>query len=464
MRKLLGALTVRGRSFVAAGAAAVICGLLIPEPDLLRIGALLMALPLLSALGAGRARYRLSCTRTVTPPRLPAGQTASLTIRMSNVSKLRTGLLLAEDTVPYALGSRPRFIFEGIGGGGSRSFTYQLGSDTRGRYTVGPLRVRVADSFGLVSITRAFSSTSTLTVTPRIVPLARPPVGGSWLGDSEQGRRSIAASGEDDVAPRDYRMGDSLRRVHWRSTARRGELMVRREEQFWRNTATLFLDTRRSAYSTAMFELAVTAAASVGVHLAGEGFEARLVTDVGEVPTQGSFNDTLLETLAVVKPSRGVGLESGIEALGTVGGQVIAVLGEVSAEQVRELAATRRGNAPALALLMVEEGAWDTAATASQVLIGAGWQVAIVPDAARLPLAWQELHRAGGRYAAGRYGPRGQADRNSSGAGAGSAGTGSGTDTSTGAGGGPGTAGVGQATGATGATGASGAIGGTGHG
>ena len=50
MRTLLGALTVRGRSFVTAGAAAVICGLLIPEPDLLRIGALLMALPLLSAL------------------------------------------------------------------------------------------------------------------------------------------------------------------------------------------------------------------------------------------------------------------------------------------------------------------------------------------------------------------------------------------------------------------------------
>jgi uncharacterized protein (DUF58 family) len=423
MRTLLGALTVRGRSFVAAGVAAVLCGLLIPEPDLLRIGALLMALPLLSAFGAGRARYRLSCTRSVTPPRLPAGQTASLTIKMSNVSKLRTGLLLAEDTVPYALGSRPRFIFEGIGGGGSRSFTYQLGSDTRGRYTVGPLRVRVADSFGLVSITRAFSSTSTLTVTPRIVSLTRPPVGGTWLGDSEQGRRSIAASGEDDVAPRDYRMGDSLRRVHWRSTARRGELMVRREEQFWRNTATLFLDTRRAAYSAAMFELAVTAAASIGVHLAGEGFEARLVTDLGEVPSQGAFSDTLLETLAVVKPSRAAGLEAGVADLGTVGGQVIAVLGEVSAEQVRELAATRRGNAPAMALLLVEEGARDTAATTAQVLIGAGWQVAVVPDAARLPLAWQELHRAGaGRYSAGRYGA-GPAGVARDGAGSGGAGS-----------------------------------------
>src|ERR1700743_3399677 len=137
MRGLIGALTVRGRSFVAAGAAAIICGLLIPEPDLVRIGALLLALPLLSAFGAGRARYRLSCVRTVSPARLPAGQTASLTIRLTNVSRLRTGLLLAEDTVPYALGSRSRFVFEGIGAGGSRQRPHHLGDGRGGRYTVG---------------------------------------------------------------------------------------------------------------------------------------------------------------------------------------------------------------------------------------------------------------------------------------------------------------------------------------
>ena len=191
----------------------------------------------------------------MTPPGCPPGRPPSLTIRLVNVSRLRTGLLLAEDTVPYALGSRPRFVFEGIGGGGWREFTYQLGADTRGKYTIGPLRVRVADSFGLVSITRAFTSTSTLTVTPRDRAAARPPLAGSWLGDSDSGRRSIAASGDDDAAPRAYRTGDSLHRVHWRSTARYGELMVRREEQFWRNTASLFLDTRRLGTPARMFEL-----------------------------------------------------------------------------------------------------------------------------------------------------------------------------------------------------------------
>ena len=130
--------------------------------------------------------------------------------------------------------------------------------------------------------------------------------------------------------------------------------MVRREEQFWRNTASLFLDTRRMGYSNAMFELAVTAAASIGVHLAGEGFDARLVTELGEVSSQGSFRDTLLETLAVVRPSRALGL-AGIRALGNGDGQLIAVLGELTAGQAQELSAARHGTTPALALILSQD-------------------------------------------------------------------------------------------------------------
>ena len=397
MRKLLSTLTTRGRSFITAGIAAAVCGLLIPEPDLLRIGALLVALPLVSAFGAGRARYRLSCVRRLRPVRLPAGQPAEMTIRLSNVSRLRTGLLLCEDTVPYALGSRPRFVLDGIGAGGSREFHYTLRPDTRGKYTVGPLQVRVADSFGLVSIGRAFSSTSLLTVTPRIIPLTRPPLSGNWLGDSEHGRRSISATGDDDTAPRQYQTGDGLHRVHWRSTARYGELMVRREEQHWRNTASLFLDTRRSAHlAAASFELAVTAAASIGVHLAGEGFDARFVTDTGEVPRQGTFRDTLLDTLAVIRPSRESGLTAGIDALTVAGGQIVAVLGVMNAAQATQLAAARRGTAQAIALLLVPgetASGRDPAAACAQILTAAGWRVATVTDAARLAAVWQELHQ-----------------------------------------------------------------------
>jgi uncharacterized protein (DUF58 family) len=403
MRSLLSALTTRGRSFVAAGVAAAACGLLIPEPDLLRVGALLIVLPLLSVFGASRARYRLSCSRRILPARVTAGQPAELTIRLANVSRLRTGLLLAEDTLPYALGNRPRFVLDGIGAGSSKDLHYKVRSDTRGKYTVGPMQIRVADSFGLVAISRSFTTTSTLTVTPKIIALTRPPLAGNWLGDSEQSRRSIAASGEDDIAPRAYRTGDGLHRVHWRSTARHGELMVRREEQHWRNTASLFIDTRRAAHGAApLFEFAVTAAASIGVHLAGQGFDARLVTDTGEIPSQGTFRDTLLDTLAIIRPSRETSLRPGIHALSASGGQIIAVLGMLTAEQAREFAAARQGTAPALALLLLPHGyrqGQDPGTVPSEILASAGWRVATVHEGESLADAWQQLHRVGGTAA-----------------------------------------------------------------
>jgi uncharacterized protein (DUF58 family) len=412
MKTLLRALTTRGRAFVAAGVIAGACGLLIPEPDLLRIGLLLIILPLLSAFGSGRARYRLSCTRRAEPARVQVGQPTELTMRLSNVSRLRTGLLLAQDTLPrplrYQPGGAPRFVLDGLRGGGERSVRYQVRPDTRGKYTIGPLQVRVADSFGLVSVMRSFTSVSTLTVTPRIVALPRPPLGGNWLGDSDDGRRSIAAGGEDDVVPRAYQTGDGLRRVHWRSTARYGELMVRREEQHWRNTATLFVDTRRSVFpASGSFELAVTVAASVGVHLAGTGVDARLVTDAGEIPAQAVFQDTLLDMLAVIRPSRSPTLAPGLGALGSTGGQIIGVFGMLSAEQATQVAAARRGTAPALALVIGGasgssggsngHGPWAGAT----VLTAAGWRVAMVPDERSLAAAWGELHRGRAAGAAG---------------------------------------------------------------
>ena len=402
MRGLFGSLTTRGRSFVAAGGAAMVCGLGIPEPDLVRVGALLAVLPVVSVLTARRSRYRLSCARRLDPPRIPAGQPAKVTARVENVSRLRTGVLLAEDITPYALGSRPRFVLDEIEPGGHRELSYQICSDTRGKFTIGPLRVRVADAFGLVEISRSFSTTSTLVVTPRIFPLPRTTAQSSWLGEGDGGMRTISTIGEDDAAPRQYQDGDGLHRVHWRSTARYGELMVRREEHQWRNSASVFLDTRRSAHTgtglASTFEFAVSAAASIGAHLSGEGFRARLITDAGEIAPRGTFNDTLLDMLAVIIPSHASGFRTGTSELARAGGQLIAVIGRLSVDDARQLAASRRGNAPAMALVLAVS-AWatdgiteDTARTA-EILSAAGWRVAVASASTPLATAWQQLHR-----------------------------------------------------------------------
>src|SRR5579875_714911 len=357
MRGLVGALTTRGKVFLAAGCVTVVAGLAIRETDLMRIGILLLMLPLLSALIASRARYRLACTRQMVPRRIQMGQTAEARLRLSNVSRLRTGLLLAEDATPYALGSRPRFVLEAIEPGGSRDLSHKIRLTQRGKYTVGPLEVRVADAFGLVEIGRSFATRSSLVVTPEITALPRVDIAGNRLGDGESGMRTVAAAGEDDIAPRAYRDGDELRRVHWRSTARYGELMVRREEQQWHNRARLLIDTRRLAHAgsgpASSFEYAVSAAASIGVHAARSGLAGHLLTDSGPLAGPAMFEDVLLDALSVVTLSRNVDFARATTALSTIeGGLLVLIAGRLSADAARELAAARRQGCQGIALLL----------------------------------------------------------------------------------------------------------------
>jgi uncharacterized protein (DUF58 family) len=441
---LLAGLTTRGTSFLTAGAATVLAGLLLGTRTLLSIGFVLIMLPLLASLAASRSRYRLSCTRFISPARVPVGHTATVTLRLENASRLPAGLMLAQDSVPYALGTRPRYVLDGIERGGTRELTYPLRSDLRGKFEIGPLEIRIADAFGVVELGRSFATKTTLVVTPRVVPLARATASSSWAGDGDGMTRTTAAAGEDDVIPRSYRNGDELRRVHWRSTARYGELMVRREEQRWKNRALLFLDTRRAAHAgsgmASSFEFAVSAAASVGVHVGRDGLDGQLITDAGAVDSGGIFEDVLLDSLAVIRPSGHRDLSHGMDALRTGdGGLIIAVTGRLSADAARQLAACRRDQCQGIALLLAVS-TWadqangshgpaangarhngqgdaepsvthDETTVAATVLRAAGWRVVSIDASTPLALAWQRLPRfadqavpAAGGYGAG-FGP-----------------------------------------------------------
>jgi uncharacterized protein (DUF58 family) len=408
MRSMLAGFTTRGRAFVAAGAAAGVLGLGLGQRTLLSIGGVLIILPVLSVLAASRTRYRISWVRAITPARVPAGHTASVSIQLDNVSRLPTGLLLAEDTVPYSIGSRPRFILDRIEPGGSRRLSYPIQPDHRGKYAIGPLHVRVADAFGLAKVGSTAAPASTLVVTPAVTALPHTSLAGSWLGEGDARASTAAAAGEDDVVPRAYRDGDELRRVHWRSTARYGELMVRREEQRWRNRAVLFLDTRLTGHGgrgpASSFEYAVSAAASIGVHLAREEMDTEFVTDSGQVTTPGSFEDVLLDTLAVIRPSRNTSLGPGLAQLpADASGLLIVVAGHLNAGEARQLATARRASGPAMALLLATStwaserpGAAATAETdeAKSVLTAAGWRVATVTADTPLSVAWDMLNRS----------------------------------------------------------------------
>ena len=408
-RAALTGLTTRGRCLLSAGLALALCSLVLGQRDLLRAAVFLLALPLSAVAVVARTRYRLACSRTVEPERVEAGREATVRLRLDNVSRLPSGVLLMEDSLPYSLGGRPRFVLDRVEPQGVREVSYPVRADVRGRYRVGPLSVRLTDPFGLCELSRSFASTADLVVTPVVCELPPVRLGGDWAGGGDATARSVAVSGTDDAAPREYRHGDDLRKVHWRSTARVGELMVRREEQPFQSRATLLLDGRAAAHRGdgpgSSYEWAVSAAASISVTLARSGFVLRLLADDGlDVVGEGiaTTEATILDALAGTAAGRGRSLAPAVDRLRRTGvdGVLVAVLGEVGPDDAERLSRLRHGSAACVAVLL-DTATWlqgghgahprstDVAATVA-LLGAAGWRVLPVAHGQDLGGVWPQ--------------------------------------------------------------------------
>lgn len=338
----LSGLTVRGRSFLAAGIATAGCAVVLGQQDLLRVSFLLLSLPLGCATVLGRVRYRLALARVVSPCRVETGGTARVNLELENLSPRTVRILLAEDRVPYSLGPAPRFLLPRLSGGQRATVSYPLCAERRGRYPVGPLRLRLTDPFGMCEITRSFTAVDPLMVVPRVCPLLPLTAGGAREGTGESTSRALTTTGEDDVSIREYRNGDDLRRVHWRSTARRGQLMVRQEEQSRHVRATVLLDVRAGAHSgdgvCGSFEWAVTATASVVAHLLEQQYAVRLLTDGRPAPwnppSEGAGR--VVDELAVLRTGPDESLARAADAVTREDGRqvLVAVLGRPDRESV----------------------------------------------------------------------------------------------------------------------------------
>lgn len=413
MRDALGSLTTRGRTFLAAGTTTVVCGLVLGQWAMLQLGALGILLPLCSAVALSRSPHRLTLRREVTPRLVPAGQSAHVRIDLTHAGRVPAGTLLLEEVVPYALGQRPRFVLEGVGRHFTRELTYTVRPEVRGRHLVGPMTVRVTDPFGMVELGRTFQTTTALVATPRTVALNGGAPVRAWAGSGHSRPRSFATGQAEDVTVRDYQQGDDVRRIHWRSSARTGELMVRREEQPFQARTVVVLDTRSQAHrgrgAASSFEVAVSAAASIATHLASTGHEVQVATASGLLPLPptsdlpfGSQTGDLLEALATVA------LEPlttpDVSWLTTVptGTQVVAVLGALrDADHPVLSRLERQGNAPRALLLDVD--AWHSGRLSDgghvhpdeslPRLRSAGWRAGTLGPRDDLDRLWQEVSR-----------------------------------------------------------------------
>lgn len=170
----------------------------------------------------------------------------------------------------------------------SKHGRYTLERLRRGRYAFLEVRAVVEDAFGLQRLEVPLVAPSTLLVYPRLVELDRLfSEGGTF---SQDGRRLLLRrpSGFDLHSVREYEQGESLRKVHWRSTAKRGELMVKELEDAPRDEVAILLDCNqgKAAVGGDSFDLQVRAAGSLLLAQARRGRRALLVLNAAQPTTQ----------------------------------------------------------------------------------------------------------------------------------------------------------------------------------
>jgi uncharacterized protein (DUF58 family) len=240
------------------------------------------------ALSFGRAVYEVDLD--LPESRVPVGQRVVGRLLVTNRGSRRT--LAARAELPVG-GLSATVWLPGLGVGQSHEELFSVPTDRRSVVGVGPVAVRRGDPFGLVSKDRTWNQEIELLVHPRIVALTASRPG--LLRDLEgQATRDLSDSDLSFHALRDYVAGDDRRFIHWRTSARTGTLMVRQFEDTRRTRSTVALATGLSDYADAdEFELAVSVAASVGLHVLREERELTFIAGATRVdaPTSTGLLD-----------------------------------------------------------------------------------------------------------------------------------------------------------------------------
>ncbi|HEX2025705.1 MAG TPA: DUF58 domain-containing protein, partial [Actinomycetota bacterium] len=297
-------LTGRAWAVLGGGALLWLASRLVGSPDLHMIALALIVLVPLAALLVRATRQDLAATRRLSARRVFPGTHVRVDLEVLNRGRRRTSLVLLEDRLPSTLGRPARAAVADLRGGGRRDVAYRITARGRGRYPIGPLSAWVGDPFDLVRHRIEFPDRHDLIVYPEVEDLGALPVAAPAGGAGESSSRQLFRSGDEFYTMRAYELGDDLRRIHWPSVARTGELMIRQDEAVRRAQAALFIDTRSSSLGRHpdAFERAISATASIGAHYLKGGFALRLSTpDRAPGPVDA---DRFLELLALARPSR----------------------------------------------------------------------------------------------------------------------------------------------------------------
>ena len=377
-------LTARGAGALIAALGCMIAANLLGARILLYIGVLLAALTLFSLLAVRLPRRSGRVTRQISTDLLTVSETSRVTVRFA-LKALRVPRGLWHDTLPEAV----------IGDAGGEyppqtgQLTYLITGVRRGVWPLGPLMLRTVDPFGLAQREQSFGDTRSVTVVPELFALAPLAVRIGAAGGTAHTSSTRLGQGSDNLSPRGYIPGDSMRRIHWRATAHRGQLMVRQEEEESSPDAVVVLDRSGRHWDAPgvdadpAFEAAVSLCASAAAHLASEGYSVDVIdstgTLLGALRGHEDDRDGLLVALAMVSP-RGESRDLASLVGGTPPGPLLYITGRLDEE---DAALLRPAGATAPMLFSTEllPGAAEAAAAH-------GWTVtALGPDIAE---AWED--------------------------------------------------------------------------
>jgi uncharacterized protein (DUF58 family) len=393
----------RGVAVLFAGLAMWLVARLIGSPGLEVIALGLATLPAIAAIFVRWGHQRISVRRHLSDIRVSPGTRVTVHIDIENRSAAATSFLLLEDRLPSVLGRPARLVVSGIPGHGTQEVTYTILPQTRGRYQLGPLTVDMSDPFALVRQRLEFDEREDLIVTPEIEDLTGTPDAAFGANVGASRTRNLFRTGEEYHTMRQYHEGDDLRRIHWPSVARTGELMIRQDESSQRANGLVFLDSRDGALGQShgqAFERAVSVAATLGVLLSRGGFSLRFAT--ADTPPAALSEERFLEALTGVGHSQVRSIGPALAHLrASASGDTTLVVVAAPPQPVELTSLIRSGGAfgPKLAVLVYpvdpdtlppeRQAQLEGRATQARLaLTRAGWDCIILPPSMRLKDRW----------------------------------------------------------------------------
>ncbi|MDF9717696.1 DUF58 domain-containing protein [Nocardioides sp. ChNu-153] len=254
---------------VLAGVVAVVAGW--REAGVVAVACLLL-LVLAAPFVLGRTRVRVDVTAE--PRRVVAGASVAVGVVVTNTASRR--LLPVTLALPVGA-SVHRYALPALRPGAAHLEDLLLRTERRGVVAVGPASTRRGDPVGVFSRDVVWTDVQEVLVRPVMVPLES--LGAGLLRDLE-GVTTDAVTSSDLAfhALREYAPGDDLRHVHWRSSAKVGQLLVRQYQDTRRSHATVVVDDDPAAWGDDdELETAMGVAASIVARATLDDFAATFV-------------------------------------------------------------------------------------------------------------------------------------------------------------------------------------------